>query len=253
MRVLIDRKGLQASWHLEDNLRLCVFLTELLRASYAIAFSPEQTFTAEELNEYDVLIITTRPRTKDYTEAEIESILAFVGKGGGLLLMANHADLPNGKRKDLRKCDAKLASRFGATLERTFFENSRQGKLTRISGSDLNDKHPIIAGMPGKELVELVVTNTCCSIASGKGARLISLPEEMTNRRDHRPPKEQWFACALDGGCGLDPESNGRVVVIADSGFIGTDCTTRPGRGLIGHGDNQLFISNVIRWLGGEL
>ena len=45
----------------------------------------------------------------------------------------------------------------------------------------------------------------------------------------------------------------GRVVTVADSGFIGDEGTNVPGPGLINHGDNARFIKNVVRWLGREI
>jgi hypothetical protein len=45
--------------------------------------------------------------------------------------------------------------------------------------------------------------------------------------------------------------SGGRVVVTADSGFIGSEGTTFPGTGLIAMGDNRRFIVNILLWLGG--
>ena len=55
---------------------------------------------------------------------------------------------------------------------------------------------------------------------------------------------------------------NGRVVVTADSGFIGSttntqpdritsSATTRPGFGLLEAGNNRPFILNTLHWLGG--
>ncbi|HUW14547.1 MAG TPA: hypothetical protein VM537_32805 [Anaerolineae bacterium] len=58
---------------------------------------------------------------------------------------------------------------------------------------------------------------------------------------------------ALQAGTGLDSGCKGRVVVIADSGFIGSDGTAYPGVGLIGHGHNLRFVLHALRWLAGEL
>jgi hypothetical protein len=53
------------------------------------------------------------------------------------------------------------------------------------------------------------------------------------------------FAVAVD-----EPQGgNGRVVITADSGFIGDDTTDYPGPGLIHQGDNLLFIRQVFQWL----
>ena len=54
------------------------------------------------------------------------------------------------------------------------------------------------------------------------------------------------FAAAAEGSLG---SGSGRVVVVADSGFVGEDDTGQPGPGLIGRDDNRTFLSNIIEWL----
>jgi hypothetical protein len=250
MKVLIDRNGLQVQYHLRDRLRLGVFITELLSASYLVAFSSQEGLTREGLSRFDVLVITTRSSV-DYSQTESESIHNFVHNGGGLLLMSNHGDY--GQLKDMRRFDVKLADRFGVTLERTFFRHSLQGERTVLSQSALNLNHPIIAGASGEGPVRSIVTNTCCSIVANEGEGLVSLSNEMVDKRSGSSPNGQFFAHALEIKSGLKTNHKGRIVTIADSGFIGTDCSAYPGPGLIGHGDNLRFIKNVIRWLGGEL
>jgi len=90
VKVILDRKGLQASQHLRDRLRLSVFLTELLAMDCWVAYSPLATFSRDDLHACDVLVITTRSAQKlDYTPSEIRDICDFVRNGGGLLLMSN--------------------------------------------------------------------------------------------------------------------------------------------------------------------
>jgi len=44
-------------------------------------------------------------------------------------------------------------------------------------------------------------------------------------------------------------QGSGRIIVIADSGFIGSDNTIKPGPGQITKGDNLAFIINCLEWL----
>lgn len=252
MKILIDRNGLQTQRHLQDKHRLCTFLTELLSSGYSVAFSRRSMLTADELHDCNVLVITTRWNV-GYGLQELDDVLGFVRDGGGLLLLSNHADWHR-NRNDARKHDQKLASRYRVSIERTFFANRQKGLLTRLQGSCLNEAHPIIRGLPGEEPVRCIVTNTCASIVSDQGDRVISLTDSMTDRRNGNPPSEmQLFAHALDSGQGPDREARGRVVTIGDSGFIGSVCTNSPGRGLLELDDNLHFALNAIRWLGGEL
>jgi hypothetical protein len=247
MRVLIDRKGLQASQHLRDRLRLSVFLTELLSMECWVAYSPLATFSKDDLHGCDILVITTRPSQQlDYTPAEIRDIRDFVHGGGGLLLASSHADWPGVNGTDYSQYDARLAREFGVTIEQTFFRQPVRRDRTTLSGSALNTQHPIISGAPGERPIRSIVTNTCCSVTSDAGQWVVALAPDMVDRHGGLSPQERCFAHALH-------VERGRLVTIADSGFIGTDLTVAPGPGLIDHGDNLRFIANVIRWLGKEL
>ena len=255
MKVLIDRKGLQAQWHFEDNERLKAFKTELERCQYSVDSWSPSGLAEDQLKECDVLVITTRwrrlkttpPEEFDYSEAEVKSIFDFVHNGGGLLLMSNH--------RPCHEFDAKLAKELelGVSIECTWFEH-QQGGRTVLCETALNSEHPIIAAA-GEEPVRCIVTNSSCSIRSKRGQWVVSLSSEMVDEltERHPDPDRQFFAHALEINSELSPEKRGRVVTIADSGFIGTDTTTKPGPGLIGQGDNLRFIMNAIRWLGKEL
>jgi hypothetical protein len=250
MRVLIDRLGLQAQRHIKDGTRLSTFITDLVSASHPTAFSSGQELTAEELGEFDILVITTRWR-KPFSPGEIQAIRVFVRSGGGLLLLSNHADCdrnPNDTRRD----DAELAGAFGVAIQRTFFVHELGPQYGLLSGAALNSEHPIIRGSTDGDRVRLVVTRTCSSLQAPAGHPLISLPKEMVDRRDNRHANGELFAIALDARSGLEPEDRGRVVIAADSGFIGTEGTIGPGPGLLGQGDNLQFVRNAIHWLNGE-
>ena len=257
MRILFDRNGIQAYVHLDDNLRLGVLLTELFSANNWISFSSGQALTSDELSEADILVITTRAalplpwiEEMKYTPQELSDISNFVHRGGGLLLMSNHADY-SGNTFDARKHDAVLAEQFGITLESTFYANPLNEK-TRITVPEFKIDHPIITGSDDDKPVESIITNTFCSIFANNGDCIVSIPEEVVDIRDGSAQVGRGFAWALEGEQ-IKPGAKGRIVVVADSGFIGTGITTMPGPGLIGHGHNLRFVNNIIRWLGKEL
>ena len=94
------------------------------------------------------------------------------------------------------------------------------------------------------------MTNNCSRIVTGGRVHaLVALSLEMRDLRNGYTPSDRLFAHALDAGL----VGKGRLVTMADSGFIGNEDTVVPGPGLIGHGDNARFIKNVVRWLGREL
>jgi hypothetical protein len=251
MRVLIDRLGLQAQRHIKDGMRLSAFITDLVSASYPTAFSCGQELSAGEMGEFDILVSTTRWQ-KPFSPAEIQAIRTFVRSGGGLLFLSNHADCDRNPN-DTRQHDAELAKAFGVTIQKTFFVHELGPQYGFMSDAALNSEHPIIRGSTDGDRVRLVVTRTCSSLLASAGHRLISLPKEMVDRRSDQHADGQLFAIALDARSGLEPKDKGRVVITADSGFIGTEGTTRPGPGLLGQGDNLQLVRNAIHWLGGDL
>jgi hypothetical protein len=116
----------------------------------------------------------------------------------------------------------------------------------------LNNGHPIISGESIDSRVSSIVTNTCCSIHSEFSEPLALLSPEMIDKRSGSHPSSlQLFGVALDQAESPFSTGRGRVIVLADSGFIGSDNTFRPGPGLIGKGDNMTFILNTIDWLCG--
>jgi hypothetical protein len=261
MRVLIDSLGLQARIHSQDGGRLATFLLELERIpDCAIRFSPPAPLSGDLLGEVDVLVITTRKiGDNPYMEAELAAIPAFVQRGGGLLLMANHGDIPGKPYPNMTRNDALLARIFGIEIENTFFASPEWKDSVEISGADLRLEHPILSGAQTGQPVRSLVTHNCSSLRIGEdGISLVSLPGTMRDYRNGSTPQGRHFAVAADRG---RLTGAGRVVVTADSGFIGSqadaqpdliaaNATTRPGFGLIEAGDNLRFIRNTLLWIG---
>jgi hypothetical protein len=251
----MDGNGLQTRIHVQDGKRLQTFLAQLEEIPFCvIEFSPKLPLAKNLLNNYDVLVITTRYGEECfYSTEEITGINDFVCQGGGLLLMSNHGDLPGHNTNDMTKQDAVLARQFGIEIKNSWFANSTSGTLSEFSASDLLVTHPIICGGLGEEPIRSIVTNNCCSLISADAVPIISLPSQMIDHRNGVPAHTRNFAVALDAEANSTVDRKGRVVVVADSGFIGTKGTTNPGPGLIEKGDNRRFAQNVIRWLGREI
>ena len=255
MRVLIDRSGLQAQAHLAGQPRLSTFLRGLESVhSCSVVFSTGRDLAGGDLDRCDVLVVTTRyPEQCDYSPEELQAIMDMVLRGSGLLLMSNHGDWPGHNPHDMTRFDSRLAGIFGAHLESTWFETQPPGTLTELSGPDLLRTHPIIVGGAGEEPVRSVVTNNCSSVLDTVGDQIVKLAGSMVDVRNGHHNAGRSFAVAIDADQSLGAFSNGRVVVMGDSGFIGTENTDLPGPGLIEEGDNLRFIRNVVRWLGKEL
>lgn len=232
MRVLIDGAALQSRVHFQDGVRLASFIACLASAGGQVAF---QRGPLTDL-QADVLVIPTRspadigssPGTR-YSTEELDDIASFVRMGGGLLLMTNHGDVPD-RAPDHTAEDARLAERFGITIERTcFVDPAGPAEMAASAG------HPVTDG------VARVVTMTTSSLIGTDATVLVPLPPSMIERCDRAPASGRSFALAAERG--------GRVVVVGNSGFIGTPGTALPNRGLLAVADNSRFVVNAIRWL----
>jgi hypothetical protein len=249
MRVLIDSLSLQAKIHLQDGKRLGGLLQKVKgMAGCETAFSASASLSADMLADIDVLIIATRKiQDAEYTETELTVIFEFVQSGGGLLLMSNHGDIPGRPYPDMTANDKRLARTFGIEIENSFFASPQWKTLVEIPAACLHSTHPIIRGVGVHTPVRSIITNNCCSIKSGCGIPIVSLPNTVQDYRDGRSTEDRYFAVACDRGPTGKP---GRIVVTADSGFIGSGETTFPGVGLIEKGDNGQFIINCLLWIG---
>lgn len=234
--------------------RLATLINELEACSYSVEFSQGPELTTSELDNCGVLIITTRyPKKYSYARQEMHHIDSYIHRGGGILLMSNHSDCV-GNPHDTREFDNQFARKvLGFTLETTFYTHTEGNKYIKLSNSDLNQGHPIISGVSKEDPISSVITNTCCSIASNKGRSIVSISPKTVDLRNGSTPQNRCFCLAIDTRKYETGSSKGRIVAIADSGFIGAHNTNKPGPGLIEQGDNKRFIVNIARWLFGEL
>ncbi len=254
MRILFDSNSLQVSQHLRDNRRLSTLITKLIYDKHTINFSSPKNIEKKELDDTHVLVITTR-FPNEYSSFEIQIISEYIEDGGGLLIMSNHADWPSKKLQDFRIHDAKLLSECDLQIEfeQTFFRNKNAKQKTTLSDSHFNQSHPIITGGVFGKSIKSIVTNTSCSIIGSEGDSIVSISNDMVDKRNNLPPIDRSFTHSLEINTTKGSMKSGRIVAIADSGFIGTDGTSNPGPGLIGWGDNLHFLSNSILWLAHEL
>lgn len=249
MRILIDGKSLQARHHRRDGQRLCTLLSALRRRHQVDLLSEARTIS-DDLPQYDAVIVATRyPEAHRYTAEELQTIRRFVYEGSGLLILTNHADLPGHNPNDTREYDAELVATFGIDIQPTFFRNRLGNVPTVLAGEALWVNHPIIKGASNEERIQSIVTNIRCE----QGEPLALLPPKMVNwRTGESAQPDQIFAHALDLNARSGSDGTGRIVTVADSGFIGSRWTEAPGPGLITWSDNLKFICNAVQWAGNE-
>ena len=268
-RVLLDGQSAQAIVHRWDGVRLrdvCEALTET--GGFEVAFSDDGVPLSDQLQHVAVFVITsrygppvagefahpqerirasgTRPEPA-YSAEDLAAITGFVARGGGLLLMSNHGDLPGRNPADWTRHDRALGGAFGVSIEPAWFAGPPPDRaLPTIDASCLLTDHPIIRGGEGDVPVRELVVGPCCALKGGPDAvPLVRLSPTMVDWRDGRPVNGHRFAVALDE----TQERHGRVVVAARSGFLGSAGTEFPGPGLFQRADNRRFVVNAVRWL----
>jgi len=246
MKFLIDTRSVQAAIHyglfgesptanVGENdkksceLRLSQFLKLIEEVSGNLAErsrGQENELQLAYLRKYDCLVLSTRIYL--FSQTELEAIRKFVEGGSSLLIMSNHP--PYDERDD------KLARILGFSFRSPIYPwHGGHYGVTTIRENNLGD-HPIV-----ESVAKGITFNNSCRIAL-KGAEnaiiLASLPEEST--------PENIFALAIDRPYG---SKSGRIVAIADSGFIGGVDTKVPGPGQFEKADNPAFLRNIISWL----
>ena len=249
-RVLFDPHSLQAWQHRRDlghevppylgglptnptpRLRA---LTELLTGvGLEPVFAEGELPTLSGLNSYGILV--TGSRLKPFTDSEVADLVRFAERGGGLLIMSNHGaseSAPN----DLTRYDRGLVRELGVTLECTVFSaprgEARRENQTLAPARD----HPTMQGIRG------IAINNCSSLVCEGAPHLVEIPHDWKDALAGGDPKGRGFALAID------ERIDGRVLIMTDSGFIGTPGTHVPGPGMIDQADNRNLMLNIFSWL----
>ena len=242
MRIGLDGDSLQVRQHRRDEVRLSLLLSEW---EAELSASPQvlDSLTDPALRDLDVLLVATR--VSPAFDAERRCVRSFVERGGGLLVLTNHADWPGHNKYDHTRYDRSIAELFGLSIERAWFRTP--GGVTLTSASDFDRDHPILTSKdPDGRSVESVVFNNCSALTSTLGHGIIRLPLSVVDERSGLSPEGLAFAVAVSVG-------DGRVVAVADSGFIGSPGTETPGPGLLDRGSNLLFVTNALLWAAGSL
>ena len=167
---------------------------------------------ADVLDDAAGLIVGSRSQLVPFDALETDAIAAFVETGGGLLLMANHRGLV---RPQQQLAEAlKLPVSFN---DISVVDGPRIGIVL----------HALTAG------VEAIAVRNCCSLTLAAGAEPLALFSEPGH----------VFAAAMTVG-------RGRVVAVADSGFIASRDDT--GRDMFASANNARFIGSILGWLAGR-
>jgi hypothetical protein len=267
--ILVDSLSAQVAVHRWDGHRLSQVMDAMAGLKgFGVELSEAKLPLSQQLDDVAVFVITSRlgrpPATPAadvreelqasiidpspaYSVDDVDAITRFVERGGGLLLMTNHGDLPGHNPWDWTRHDSQLAAALGIVIEPAWFaESGAKNSFPDVEQDGLQSEHPIIRGAEGSDPVRRLRIGMCCALTPPAGVEpLVRLPAGLIDWRDGRNPKDYCFAVALDGLNG----QQGRVVVTARSGFLGSSGITFPGPGLIQEADNLPFVLNSVRWL----
>ncbi len=248
-RVRIDEA--HSNFHTMDG-RYSPFARLLANDGYRVE-GHKAPFTAESLAGADLLVIANAAAPDGaesaFTDAEIAAVETWVGKGGALLLIADHAPFAGAA--------ARLGKAFGVTFRNAYAVNIGSGGKDLFSrGSGLAD-HPIVRGAGGDEAVSQVRTFTGSAFEAPGAAPLLSLGEGFVLIKptpgvpvDASTPRIP--AAGLLQGAALS-HGKGRVVVMGEAAMFSSQLAG-PGKMIMGFGaegaeQNQRFALNLMHWL----
>lgn len=238
----LDTRGFGAKFLYNDSS-----LIEYLRCYYSVNINLDQPINEETLREVDVLVIKTP--TRRFARAEISSILAFVRRGGGLLLIGDHTNLL-GMSSFLNEiascCGIQFCFDASNAYSSGYFSSFRPPWIFA---------HPVVQGLPQVNFM------TTCTLKPGRDAELIMVGRDLiSDPIDYSKPS---FFGALNpstrNGFGLFPlavaarEGLGRVAAFADSTTMSNFAVFKDGTAqfylrLIGYLNQTNRDGRAIKW-----
>ena len=256
---------------------------ELLVADGFLVERSARAFEPGTLGQGDILVIANAMggggvaaayEGAAFTEAECDTVAAWVRAGGALFLIADHAPFGTGAEP--------LARRFGIGMGRGYTEDPVHhdpGRspswlvFTRDNG--LLRHHPITDGRDASESVAHVVAFTGQSLTPPPGGRvLLALAPEAV---DHPAPTAAQAAAASEPGyawmsavVGMPTHTardramaiafrfgSGRVVAVGEAAMFTAQTVVDQGHtttmGMSAANDNEKLTLNVLHWLAGLL
>ncbi|MFY9556106.1 MAG: DUF4350 domain-containing protein [Blastocatellia bacterium] len=230
--------------------------------------SNKQKFTAESLKGFDVLVISNalgapamgsaEASNSAFTEAECDAVRDWVGKGGRLLLIADHA--PMGAANE------RMGLRFRVGMSKGYTGDPEN--KDKVTGSDtfirydpenkLLGDHPIIRGRNDGERVTRIIAFTGQSLKGPPGSvAFMKLADTAVDVTPARQGSEQKEASAAGRAQGIALKlGKGRVVVLAEAAMLSAQLAgpQKMKFGMNREGiDNRQLALNIMHWLSGLL
>ena len=255
------------------NNRFWAFGELLRRDGYVIAASKEK-FTVDVLECCRVMVISNAqldldgwgeypyPTPSGFTDAEIESVLAWVNEGGSLLLIADHMPLAG--------VASKLASAFGVGFHDGFAVAGFEDAASRDTAFGIPTifsienqtllPHPITRGRTERETVTSIRSFTGQAFQLPASAQpLLVLPEDfvllMPERAWEFGPDTKTIPVGGWSQGAVMPFGSGRAAFFGEAAMFSAQITDGNPSGMNAPlaEQNFQFVLNVMHWLSGIL
>jgi len=236
--------------------------TDLLNSDGYRIVPNKEKFSAQSLTGSDVLVIANagfaQPDVADrskpaFTDEECAAVREWVGQGGALLLIADHAPPGTAAAKLAAAFDVEMGRRF--TIDPVNYEQAANN-LSWINYSRANRglaDHPIMRGRASSERINRVLSFTGQSLKGPKESvpLLILSPGAYDIVDLSRPDPATMTSAAGRAQAVALASGKGRVVVFGEAAML-----TAQGQnfGMNYPGvDNRQLVLNVMHWLTGLL
>jgi hypothetical protein len=235
MKAVIAPRHLQVHLHNNEDPkgeRLACFIELLEQLNLEVSL-PDITELKSDLNECNILILTSRRIRYKYERWEIDLFLQYVNSGGSLLHLSNHKDFPLN--------DTQLGKHFGYKFENKHYKRSH-GIIPFSIQIEPNSIEKFELDL---DKSYHFFVNNCCNIniVDVDAEVIAKLPENVVEKYTKEPGKGLVFAVSIESN-----KKRGRIVAISESGIIGKPREGNPGPGLWA-GDNGAIIKGIIKWL----
>jgi hypothetical protein len=227
----------------------------------------KQSFSAGVLKGYRVLVISNAlgalpmndPNAGNpaFTDAESDAVREWVGGGGSLLLIADHAPMGAANQVLGKRFDVDMSKMFTIDAENSDKEAQNPSFIIYTRESGRLADHPVTRGRNASECVNKVIAFTGQSL---KGpADSVAFMKLADTAMDAMPGQNTNPVSAAGRAQGIAIKfGKGRVIVLAEAGMLSAQVVgagaqqlkfgmNRPGI------DNRQLALNIMHWLSGIL
>jgi len=225
---------------------------DLLRNDGFTVEATEKAFTPESLASYELLVIAgalgapigdgDRAKAPAFTAQEVQAVLAWVRRGGGLLLLTDHEPVASSCAALVRAFGVEPSGKVVVDREHPF-ENYYPTNILATRQNGLLAEHPVTA-----DVSRVVVFGGQSLLFPTRAAIFIRIARSARN--------DDGGPITGNGQAGAIRIGRGRAIVTGDMGMLSAQLFTEAGNtnpwGMNVPGiDNRKLVMNIAHWLVG--